>query len=176
METKPCYDLITRMIEYMPKGTDFWSINSLKVMKKLLHNAFYAEVSVQWKSCSEATLCHEIHPEWTRIKWKRRCFSRRGSSLFHQVAVDRGKFNYRAKYSKNRFRSENCRLGCSAIETPQHVFIDCPCNREKLSCIRSKCVDLGIDYNLRNIFSNVNVQNLVENFLHDFVTNDKFYD
>ena len=108
---KSCYDLISRLIKYMPDQTDFWNITEIKDIKRLLLNSMYAELSVVWNSCDHALFCHNIHPQWKKLTWKRKCFSRRGSSLYHQIAVDRGKLNYINKYSRNRYKNEKCRFG-----------------------------------------------------------------
>ena len=166
---KPAFDFASRLISYMPDDIDFWKLNDIKLMKRLLFDAIYVELDTWWKKSDEALFCHEIHKSWKPIKWKRKCYSRRGSSLFHQVAVDRGKLNYRAKYSKNRFQSVNCRYGCNLMETPTHVFLYCPVAKRKLASLRSLCFDFGIDYSLETLFTDPRLQVDMERFLQDFI-------
>ena len=166
---KPAVDFISRLITYMPSGTDFWKLNDLKKIKRLLFDAIYSELTILWQSSDEAPYCHVIHKEWKPRKWRRKCFSRRGSSLYHQVAVDRGKLNYRSEYSNNRCKTLSCRFGCNLLETPSHIFLYCPVARCKLSSLRSSCFDFGLEYCLETLFTDTRLQVDMERFLQDLI-------
>ena len=83
------------------------------------------ELDEQWINSGEALFCHVIHKNWEL----RKCYSRRESSLFYQISVDRGKSNRRVKYAKRRFRTVNCRCGSNLLETSSHIFLyNLPCD------------------------------------------------
>ena len=89
--------------------------------------------------------------------------------MFRQIVVDRGKLNYRAKYSKNRFKAVNCRCGFNLLETPSHVFLYCPVTSPKLLSLRSLCFDLGVDNSLETLFTDSRLQVDMEKFQQDFI-------
>ena len=68
-------------------------------------------------------LCHVIHPSWTPRSWTRMNFSRQTEWFYHQIAVGRGKFGDRYKYSKKMRRcNPNCKFGCNVIRSVHHFF------------------------------------------------------
>ena len=49
-------------------------------------------------------------------------FSRQTECFYHQIAVGRGKFGDRYKYSKKMRRcNPNCKFGCNVISSVHHL-------------------------------------------------------
>ena len=117
-----------------------------------------------WRACPHAHICHVIHPK-EDTSWSTLIFSRRTFSLYHQVAVGRGKFGDRRIYSNyKRTGKALCRFGCSVVETVHHIFLECPgCNTDT-DDLRMICRRKRYDYDLRNLFTQQYLQPKVEIF------------
>ena len=93
-------------------------------------------------------------------------FSRQTCSSYHQIAVGRGKFGDRYKYSKNkRSCNPNCKLGCSVISSVHHFFFDCPYCINDILDLQSICSSERISYDLKNLLTQPCLQPRVELFL-----------
>ena len=145
---RPAHEFIKRLD---PMLLDSTCIRDFRIG---LRDAIYRELSLSWRDCTHAPICHVIHPDWTELRWSRLIFSRHTSSLYHQIAVGRGKFGDRRIYSKfKRSGRAKCRYGCDVIESAHHLFFECPgCYSDTLD-LRTICRRNRIDYSLRNIFS-----------------------
>ena len=64
-----------------------------------------------------------IHPSWTPRSWTGMNFSRQTTCFYHQIALGRGKFGDRYKYSKKkRSCNPNCKFGCDVISSGSSLF------------------------------------------------------
>jgi hypothetical protein len=69
---------------------------------------------------TEMGKCRVIHSRWQFVKWSRLIVFAT-DNIF--IAVGRGKFGDRFKYSKDkRSCNPNCKLGCSVISSVHHFF------------------------------------------------------
>ena len=97
-------------------------------------------------------------------------FSKQTCSSYHQIAVGRGKFGDRYKYSKNkRSCNPNCKLGCSTISSVHHFFFDCPYCINDILDLQNICSSKRISYDLKNLFTQPCLQPRVELFLKKII-------
>ena len=154
---KPSHDFVSRL------DHSLFSVDNFRDFRMGLERAIYAELTGRWVSCPHARICHVIHPVWTKIRWTRLIFSKQTCSWYHQIAVGRGKFSDRYKYSRNmRGCSSKCRLGCNAVDSIYHYLFDCIYCSDDISDLRLICKKKKLDYNLRNLFTNRCLQPRVE--------------
>ena len=157
---KPVHDLICRLDKQLLK------MRSIRMFSDRLRECMFAELTHHWPwtDCGHAKICHLIHPNWEPLSWGRLSISRRASCFYHQVAVGRGMFNDRIRYS-NRKGVSNCRFGCDEVDTVQHVFFDClfcsNAREDLLSIFREK----KLVYSLTNLFTHRSLRCRVERFL-----------
>ena len=131
----------------------------------------FFELTRMWQDCTHAPLCHVLHLRWVPRRWGRLIFSRRTISLYHQVAVGRGKFGDRRIYSKRRRNCNTfCTRGCNVVETVQHVFFECPHHFSDTRALRDLCREKRVDYDMISLFSHPGIQTRTEMFLGIFST------
>ena len=100
-------------------------------------------------------------------------FSRQTTSLYHQIAVGRGKFGDRYKYSKKkRSCNPNCKLGCPVISSVQHFFFECPHCDDDVVDLQNICRQKRISYDSKNLFTLPCLQPRVELFLKKIIDFD----
>ena len=155
---KPAHDLIRRLDRRLLK------LSSIQCFTDRLRVCFFEELSRCWLDCGHARICHSIHPHWEPLSWGRLSVSRRASCFYHQVAVGRGSFNDRIRYS-NRKGSTSCRFGCDTVETVQHVFFDCPFCSNARNDLGLICREKNLVYSLKNLFTHRSLRCRVELFL-----------
>ena len=157
---KPAHDLIVRLDPTLLDCID------LPTFRTRLRDCIFDELTVFWQGCPHARICHVIHPSWSRVRWSRLIFSRRTCSLYHQIAVGRGKLGNRRIYSKFKRKGRAfCRHGCNCIETAEHVFLGCPFYKDDIRDLHTICKRRGINYDLKNLFTRSCLQSRVEMFL-----------
>ena len=104
-------------------------------------------------------------------RWSPLIFSRRTSSLYHQIAVGRGKFNDRSKYH-GRSNSSKCRFGCDEVETAHHIFLHCPRCSDDLNDLKRICESHNLDFDLPPLFTSKRLQIGVELVLNKLFPDD----
>ena len=157
---RPAHDFIKRLD---PSLLGLTNIDDFSVA---LRDLIFDELTQRWGNCSHARICHVIHPRWEVLRWSRMIFSRQTCSSYHQIAVGRGKFGDRYKYSKNkRSCNPNCKLGCSVISSVHHFFFDCPYCINDILDLQSICSSKRISYDLKKFFTQPCLQPRVELFL-----------
>ena len=118
-----------------------------------LRDCIFDELTQRWELCPHARICHVIHPRWEFLRWSRLIFSRQTISSYHQIAVGRGKFGDRFKYSKDKRSSNpNCKLGCSVISSVHHFFFDCPYCINDIFDLHNICSRIRIDYQICKMY------------------------
>ena len=138
--------------------------------------AFFSELTEMWGECPHAPLCHYLHPRWECLRWPRLIFSRRTCSLYHQIAVGRGKLRDRLFYSRFKgIDNRNCRKGCDAIETVHHVFFDCPHYADDIADLYRICKKKRIDYDMKSLFTHPALRIRVEMFLGKIIPESNFF-
>ena len=91
-------------------------------------------------------------------------------SSYHQIAVGRGKFGDRFKYSKDkRSCNPNCKFGCSVISSVHHFFFDCSYCLDDILNLQDICARKRIAYDLKNLFTQPCLQIRVELFLKKII-------
>ena len=157
---KPAHDMIHRL---EPKLLDLQCISEFKGR---LRDLFFDELTERWRACSHAPICHVIHPEWRPVCWTRMIFSRQTCSSYHQIAVGRGKFGDRLRYSgRGAISNNNCRFGCNITEDVYHLFFDCVYCSSDILTLQNLCARKRLDYSLKNLFYCECLQPRVELFL-----------
>ena len=117
---KPAHDFLERL------DSDLLALTCFQDFRCKLRKAVFAELTQMWSDCSHAPICHVIHPVWAEIGWTRLILSKQTCSWYHQIAVGRGKFGDRYRYSRDAGgRDTSCRLGCNSLDTVYHFFFDC---------------------------------------------------
>ena len=155
---KPAHDLISRL------DPTLLTLYFLPVFRSRLRDLFFDELTMRWRDCTHAPLCHVIHPEWRPVEWTRLILSRRTCCSYHQIAVGRGKFGDRSKYS-GRGGSSFCRFGCSTLETVHHLFFECSFCTADIVDMQLICRRKRLDYCLQTLFTHPSLQARVERFL-----------
>ena len=155
---RPAHDFIWRL------DPTLLVLDDIRIFTSRLRDAIFSELTVRWKACDHAPICHAIHPTWSHIVWPRRIFSRATCSSYHQIAVGRGKLGDRRKYSKTS-GSSDCRFGCKAEETVYHLFFSCPFCHDDVDALHKICRERRIDYTIPTLFRNEHLQGRVELFL-----------
>ena len=164
---RPAHDFIKRLDPTLLTMTD------IKEFKRSLYDAIFSELSQLWTNCPHAKICHFIHPCWEGLVWSRLMYSRQTTSFYHQIAVGRGKFGDRYKYSKKKKNSSpNCKLGCSVISSVQHFFFDCPYCADDIDDLKDICRSKRVTYDLKNLFTLPALQPRVELFLKKIIDYD----
>ena len=156
---KPVSDFVKRLNTYC----DHVNLESCPISeaKILLRDAIYKELNIQWSSYDGAHTCHNIHPIWKPLRWKREMKSKLTCSWYHSVAVGRGRFRSRL-FDYGKAASPVCRFCRSEDETVEHIFFSCPILSDNRSLLQSACVNLNVDYNLENLFTRPLLQRNVE--------------
>ena len=149
------------------------TLSDLNEFKGRLRCCIFDELTVSWYNYPCAKLCHVIHTSWTPRSWTRMNFSRQTECFYHQIAVGRGKFGDRYKYSKKmRSCNPNCKFGCNVISSVHHFFFDCPhCVKDILN-LQDICARKRIEYSLENLFTKTCLLSRVQLFLKKIISYD----
>ena len=139
--------------------------------KVLLRDAIYKELNSQWISYDGAHTCHEIHPVWKPLRWKREMKSKLTCSWYHSVAVGRGRFRSRL-FDYGKAASPACRFCGSEDETVEHIFFSCTILSDDRSLLQKACINLKLKFNLENLFTKPLLQRKVEDFLYKVFNDD----
>ena len=140
----------------------------------ILKRRIFDELTESWHNYPHAKLCHVIHPSWTPRSWTRMNFSRQTECFYHQIAVGRGKFGDRYKYSlkKKRGCNPNCKFGCKVISCIQHYIWDCfYCDKDILD-LQDICKRKRIEYSLKNLFTKTCLLSCVQLYLKKIIDYD----
>ena len=65
-----------------------------------------------------------------------------------------------------------CRFGCNTVENEEHLFFTCPFLKMERDHLKEKFTENNIEYNFRNIFTNLRVQHCVETFISRIIEVD----
>ena len=161
---RPAHDFIKRL------DTSLLTLTSIDEFRSTLRDCIFDELTQRWGNCPHARICHIIHPRWEFGNWSRLIFSRQTISSYHQIAVGRGKFGDRFKYSKNkRSCNPNCKFGCSVISSVHHFFFDCSYCIDDILNLQEICARKRIAYDLKNLFTQPCLQIRVELFLKKII-------
>ena len=95
-------------------------------------------------------------------------------SLYHSVAVNRGRFRSRL-FDYGKVDSPVCRFCGSENETANHIFFSCTKLSEHQNKLRLECKNLNLQFNLQNLLTKPTLQRKVEEFLYIVFKDDKFF-
>ena len=118
--------------------------------------------------------CHEVHPVWKQLSWQRDMKSKLTCSLYHSVAVGRGRFRSRI-FDYGKVGSPVCRFCGSENETENHIFFSCAKLLEHQDILRLECKNLNLQFNLQNLLTKPALQRKVEEFLYSVFKSDQFF-
>ena len=160
------HDLILRLDKSLLQTR---SIDDFKCRLRL---CMFDELSSRWHNCQHAKICHVVHPNWEPVTWTRNIFSRQTCSLYHQIAVGRGKFGDRFKYSSRKNRKSTCKFGCKAESSIYHFLFDCRFCDDDILDLQMICKSKRIEYSVKTLFTEACLQVRVEIFLKKIIDLD----
>ena len=164
---RPAHDLIQRL------DSTLLNIRNIDEFKCKLRLCMFDELTVKWQNCQHAKICHVIHPCWESLTWTRNIFSRQTCAFYHQIAVGRGKFGDRYKYSsRKRNCNPNCKFGCCAVSSIYHFLFDCRYCDDDILDLQMICKRKRIEYSVKNLFTKPCLQTRVEIFLKKIIDFD----
>ena len=139
-----------------------------KTRRKLVKGAMLLELSNIWNNISEARITHIIHPTWENILLPRIMASKYVLTVFQNLAVGRGPLRAVVFRDCGIASKLMCRHGCNVAEDLEHIIFQCGYVNYQRAAIQRASAMLGLTYDLRNLFTVVDLQRSVEHLIIKF--------
>ena len=118
---------------------------------------------------NEARITHLVHDVWEARAFPCEFLSRYAHCVYHNLALGRGPLRAIVFRDANDADLRQCRHGCAAEETLEHVLCDCRYVEDQRCCLELELRDLGLAFSLKTAFAVQEVSLACEKLIAKFL-------
>ena len=126
-----------------------------------LREILFRDLDKHWQNYEGAERTKQLHGTWSKTTINLNMRHKHGTSLLHGASCGTGVL--KCDLSKSGVvGSEKCRKGCQAIETLEHIILECPHYDTCRATLRSECLKLNLDFTVNNAMCHPSLHLLTE--------------
>jgi len=126
-----------------------------------LREILFRDLDKHWQNYEGAERTKQLHGTWSKTTINLNMRHKHGTSLLHGASCGTGVL--KCDLSKSGVvGSEKCRKGCQAIETLEHIILECHHYDTCRVKLRSECLKLNLDFTVNNAMCHPSLHLLTE--------------